>query len=367
MKQPVKSNKEDRCPIPLDCLFKVTFGIIVLNGEPLTRYCLRTLYPFAYEIIVVEGATLDAAAIATPDGHSTDGTLETLYQFKAEEDPENKVQIVTRNGFWAGKDEQSEAYAKRAIGDYLWQVDIDEFYKPGDMQFILKMLQSDPDIVAVSFKQITFWGGFDYITDGWYLRWGAEVYHRLFKWGPGYRYVTHRPPTVHDPQGLNLRRLKWINGYKLAERGVVIYHYSLVFPKQVLDKCTYYSHADWASHARDAVGWAYNNFMSLKNPFRVHNVYQYPSWLERFQGQHPPETLRLQQDIHDGRISVELRRTDDIEQVLQSYSYILKRTLLKRLSPLGEQAQRVRSLGARLKRKFRYVINKIAYPSSQQY
>ena len=34
---------------------RVTFGIIVLNGEPFTRYCLRALYAFAHEIIVVEG------------------------------------------------------------------------------------------------------------------------------------------------------------------------------------------------------------------------------------------------------------------------------------------------------------------------
>ena len=34
---------------------RVTFGIIVLNGEPFTRYCLRSLYPFAHQIIVVEG------------------------------------------------------------------------------------------------------------------------------------------------------------------------------------------------------------------------------------------------------------------------------------------------------------------------
>ena len=33
------------------------------------------------------------------------------------------------NGFWPGeKDEQSRAYAARATGDYLWQVDVDEFY-----------------------------------------------------------------------------------------------------------------------------------------------------------------------------------------------------------------------------------------------
>ena len=35
------------------------------------------------------------------------------------------------DGFWPGeKDEQSRAYASRATGDYLWQVDVDEFYRP---------------------------------------------------------------------------------------------------------------------------------------------------------------------------------------------------------------------------------------------
>jgi len=135
---------------------KVTFGIIVLNGEPFTRYCLRALYPFAHEIIVVEGAAPAAAKVATLDGHSTDGTLEILYRFKAEEDPQDKVQIITREGFWSEKDEQSQAYAKRATGDYLWQVDIDEFYDPRDMQTILGMLRDDSEITAVSFEQVTF-------------------------------------------------------------------------------------------------------------------------------------------------------------------------------------------------------------------
>jgi hypothetical protein len=114
---------------------KITFGIIVLNGEPFTRYCLRSIYPFAYEIIVVEGGHEDTKSVCTPDGHSIDGTLDTLYKFKNEEDVENKLTIITHEGFWPKKDElghdrtpQSRAYAERATGDYLWQIDIDEFY-----------------------------------------------------------------------------------------------------------------------------------------------------------------------------------------------------------------------------------------------
>ena len=77
---------------------KITFGIIVLNGEPFTRYNLRALYPFAHEIIVAEGASSKAACVATPEGHSTDGTLEILRQFKEKGDPDNKLTIVGSPG-----------------------------------------------------------------------------------------------------------------------------------------------------------------------------------------------------------------------------------------------------------------------------
>ncbi len=313
-------------PIP-----RISFGIIVLNGEPFTGYNLRALYPFAHQIIVVEGAVEAAAAIATPDGHSRDGTLETLYRFKAEEDPQDKVEIITRDGFWSEKDEMSRAYARRATGDYLWQVDIDEFYMPDDMQAVVDMLAEDPGITAVSFRQLTFWGGFDYIVNSWYLQDGAEIYHRVFKWGPGYTYATHRPPTVLDDRGLDMRTLKWVGGYELERRGIRLYHYSLVFPKQVRDKCEYYSRAPWAEESRRAKEWAEDSYFSLRRPFRVHNEYRFPAWLSRFNGRHPPEIERLRRDIVEGRVNVELRPTDDVERLLRSRSYRWKRAVLRLL------------------------------------
>ena len=319
---------------------KVTFGIIVLNGEPFVRYNLRALYPFAHQIIVVEGAAPAAASIATPDGHSTDGTLEILRDFKVNEDPDNKLTIVTAedngypNGFWPGeKHEQSQAYASRATGDYLWQVDDDEFYRPDDMRAVLEMLRNDPQITAVSFKQITFWGGFDYVTDGWYLRRGGEIYHRLFRWKHGYRYVSHRPPTVHDAGGHDLRKIKWIEGPELARRGILLYHYSLLFPKKVIEKCEYYSRASWVNRTGASL-WAEHNFLRLSRPFRVHNVYDRPSWLDRFRGQHPPQIEAMRRDIEDGNLQVQMRGVSDIERLLDSRTYRLGRMGLKVLDYL---------------------------------
>lgn len=319
---------------------RITFGIIVLNGEPFTRYCLRSLYPFAHEIIVVEGGHEDAYSVCTSDGHSIDDTLEALWRFKREEDPENKVQIVTRNGFWPKKDElgrdrtpQSRAYAERATGDYLWQVDIDEFYLPEDMETVLMMLHEDPSITAVTFQIHTFWGRPTYVADSWRFRRGGQNCHRLFKWGAGYRYVTHEPPTVYDPHRRDLRTLRWISGDTLARRGIYLYHYAFLFPRQVLQKAQIYRDEKPESQG-EVVCWAENNYLQLRNPYRIERLYGYPSWLKRFNGAHPPEVLHMMDDIRSGQIAEQLRPMEDVEELMRSMSFRLGRLGLQVMEPL---------------------------------
>jgi FkbM family methyltransferase len=299
---------------------KASFGIIVLNGEPFTKYCLRALYPFAHEIIVVEGASQKAKAISTPDGHSRDGTLRSLQQFKETEDTENKLKIITRDGFWSEKDEQSQAYAQVATGDYLWQVDIDEFYMPRDMDYILKLLKRDADVSAMSFEQISFWGDLCYKCDSTYLLKGGDVFHRLFRFGNGYRYVTHRPPTVVDPQGVDLRKKKYMSADMMAAEGIYLYHYSLLFPKQVLDKVTYYKHLP-GEQCPGMLKWAMNNYHHISNPYRIYNVHTFPGWLERYNSKHPPQVRAMVDDIQSGNLNVGMRDNADVESFIDDPKY----------------------------------------------
>ena len=309
---------------------RITFGIIVLNGEPFMRYTLRSLYPFAHEIIVVEGAVEAARGVASADGHSRDGTLATLRDFKANEDPDEKLIIVTRAGFFSEKDEMSQAYAQRATGDVLWQVDVDEFYQPADMRAVIEMLRADESITAMSFPTLTFWGAPDYVVDSWYLRRGAAVYHRLFKWGAGYRYVTHRPPTVLDAQGRDTRQGHWIGAGALAARGIYMRHYSLLLPKQVLEKCEYYSRADWAGR-QGALEWARKSYLRLERPYHLHNVDDYPGCLYRFGGAHPPQALQMWRDIGAPDSGYDIRPRDDIEALLASPLYRMGRSVVMAL------------------------------------
>lgn len=340
---------------------KVTFGMIVLNGLPFLPYNLRALYPFAHQIIVVEGAAPGAAGIATPDGHSHDGTLEELRRFARDEDPEGKVVVVTAeddghpDGFWPGeKDEQSRAYAARATGEYLWQVDVDEFYLPEAMRTMIETLARDPGITAVTFPTHTFWGSPRCVADGWFLRRGAADYHRLFKWGPGYTYAAHRPPTVTDDRGRDTRDVHWMSARETRALGVVMYHYSLLFPEQAIEKVDYYSH--WSMYegwfdGGEGSRWLKQSYLSLQRPFRVHNVYRYPSWLERFDGPLPPQVEAMATDLMAGRAPTQIRPMDDVEKLLRSPRYRAGRRLLQLLDPLDLFKSRMRAQAGAVKRR----------------
>ena len=323
---------------------KITFGIIVLNGQPLTKYNLRSLYPFAHQIIIAEGASPKATAMAGPDGHSDDGTLDALRQFKEQQDPEDKIIIVTAedhghpNGFWpGGKDEQSQAYAQRATGDYLWQVDIDEFYQGGDLEKIGKLLCTEPNITQISLPFLNFWGGFDYWVDGLFLRrfyreQGLGV-RRIFKWGPGYRYISHRPPTVVDAKGVDLALVRWIKGDRIAPMGVCCYHYATLFGDTVGRKMRYYSEQKWPG--RDAYcRWYETTFAQrIEHPFRIHHVTTEVSWLNRFTGTHPPQIRQLIADLPSLGRANQLRNNSDVEQLLGSWRYRTGVEAFKTLGP----------------------------------
>jgi len=318
---------------------QITFGMIVLNGEPFVVYNLRAIYPFAHQIVVVEGACPSAQNVATVGGHSRDGTLEALYKFQKEEDPDHKLVIVTAenegkiDGFWSEKDEMSQAYARRATGNYLWQVDSDEFYLAKDIQSVIGILSLEPEIKAVSFRMITFWGGLDYCADGMYLqRTCAHDIHRLFAWKPGYKYVTHRPPTVVDECGRDLRGIKSITASGMARKGIYMYHYELLLPKQVRDKCDYYIGAEWTDSLKDLNHWFETSYNTLKKPFRVHMVYNYLSWLERYTGEHTEQILKMCEAVKSNKWpGIGLRNNADVEKLLSNNVYCVKRTILKYL------------------------------------
>lgn len=290
------------------------------------------MYPYAHQIVIVEGACKTALKVSTPDGHSIDGTLEVLNKYKNENDPENKLLIVTAedegylNGFWPEKTEMSKAYATRATGNYLWQVDSDEFYRDIDMKIIMNILSEGVD--AISFPMLTFWGGLDYVVDGFYLiSENAREYHRLFAWQTNYVYAKHRPPTVLDQNGIDLRSKHWLNAESMEKKGVFLYHYSLLFPQQVKNKIAYYGTPSKEKVAQSGGYhstihlWEETSYKKITNPFRVHNVRSYISWLKRFDGEHPNQIYEMVKEIKSGSIESSFRHNTDVENLLNNPFY----------------------------------------------
>jgi len=315
---------------------RISFGIIVLNGEPFTRYNLKYLYPFAHQIIVVEGSSPRFAFNASPEGHSIDGTLELLRSIKREEDPENKITIVTAedegypNGFWPGhQTEQSQAYAKRATGNWLWQVDIDEFYQPEDTVKVINFLRANPSTTCLTFNSYHFWGGFDYILQGGLLMsrsfqgesWGA--FRRVFMWAPGYRYVDHEPPTVCNAEGKDITHICKYNMSRLsAFPPIYLYHYTNIFPSQVIPKGKFYLYLS-AGESQKAKFEGFTEILDQKKGLRIFDHFGTYNWLRKFDGKHPLAIETLRQDIDSGFIRINLISTEDIKDLLTSYKYIL--------------------------------------------
>ena len=311
--------------------------MIILNGEPFTRFNLRSLYPHAHQIIVVEGATAFAAEAATAEGHSSDETLEILREFKRNEDPESKLTIVTAedeghpNGFWPGeKTEMSQAYARRATGDWLWQVDSDEFYREQDFARVFRLLHEHPETTAVSFVQFKFFGALDYFVDGPFM-WGrvpGRTYHRLFRWKPGYRYKDHRPPTVVDETGKDLRDVSWIDSDQTHAMNIRLFHYSMLFPAQVHQKVDYYQAHAWPGREKEML-WRSRVWEQLKTPFHIHNVPSIIGWPARYSGEHPVQAMAMWQYAGCDKSGVTVRRRDDVEAVLRSLSFRLLCVLMR--------------------------------------
>ena len=141
---------------------------------------------------------------------------------------------------------------------------------------MLDMLAADPAITAVSFNILPFWGGLDYVSDGWRWRRGSITFHRLFKWGPGYRYVTHQPPTVADEHGRDLRELKWVGGGRHGAQGRAHVPLRPPLPAAGAEQGRSSTAASSRAPCAEIERWAEEDYFQLRHPYRIERHYSLP-------------------------------------------------------------------------------------------
>lgn len=210
---------------------KITFGMIVLNGDQVLQETLASVYPYAHQILIAEGPV----TYWQQQGYTTsiDGTNEILDNFP---DPENKIKIV--HSQYAEKDDQCNTYMKHldAASDYIWNLDCDEVFKPEDIETVIRLLKTE-QYTSVGFKSLTFYGGFDNYLTG--FEENAE-FMRIRKVYPGSYWKTHRPPTIAHIVDSIIPEKHLDFNFLADNYGVRMYHYSYVFPDQVFNKIKYY-------------------------------------------------------------------------------------------------------------------------------
>lgn len=188
------------------------------NEEDWIEFNLRNNYD-EYDIIrVVEGA-VENRPNSTPDGHSTDRTLELIKNFP---DPANKIELYTLSRPFKSLEEQKQIFLDAAQeGEWLFIVDCDEFYREGDVSRIRNAIKQAP--MASEFIP-TF---LHFYRDFWHIRdftpeW--NIFHqRIIRYQPGMRYHTH--PVATDANGICTCLSSQYQPFRYSVPGLYIYHY----------------------------------------------------------------------------------------------------------------------------------------------
>lgn len=248
---------------------KITYCLIIFNGDYVLQQLLQTIYPFAHRIIIVDGV-VDYWAQRGFSG-SVDDTISIIENFP---DPAKKI-ILHKNIVRKEKTELCQVYMADVPDDtdYLWCCDSDEIFKPQDI-FTVNHILDAYEPASVSFRSTTFFGGFSHILGGFER---AVGFKRILKYSPGATYTEHRPPTLSSedyPHALHITSDQMADNWR-----VEMYHYSYCFPKQVFDKISYYKAAVSKDNCID------DYFYQVWYPWVM-----YPQWRKeleaRFDGAH---------------------------------------------------------------------------------
>jgi hypothetical protein len=86
----------------------------VVNGEPFINYQLNSIYPFADEIVIVEGAYKKFSHATTPEGRSTDTTIQLIQNYP---DPMNKIKLILKPGYYEDRKEMCDELLDHVTGE----------------------------------------------------------------------------------------------------------------------------------------------------------------------------------------------------------------------------------------------------------
>lgn len=240
---------------------RITFFMIVFEGEDYLEANLKQIYPHAYQMLIAEGA-VELMAKLKGYFRSRDRTVQIINGFP---DPEHKIKLVQVNRPWKDKCEMKNELLKYARGEILWQVDVDEFYRHEDIERIRDSFRKDTALDVATFTAFHFWYDLDhYRQDGG--RWKTKNL-RVFR-NKGKIYSRFHGFPDRDGKPYNNKY------FKAKDFGTIRFHYGYVRNKKRIE---------------DKI-----NFMCLRDPKLAESYRKnLEEWLrgkvkvEEFKGKHP--------------------------------------------------------------------------------
>jgi glycosyltransferase involved in cell wall biosynthesis len=169
---------------------KLSAYIICFNAEDMIEACIDSIYPYIDELIIVEGSIefTRTLGLASKNGNSSDSTVWQIDQYIANKDTHHKIKFYPCR-LMKNRNELRQFALDKCTGDWIFLVDVDEFYTPMDMQILRRYAESsDPDIIALRFDQLQFWS--------WNVCTIGPPQERFFKYLDGIYY--NNDPRYHE-------------------------------------------------------------------------------------------------------------------------------------------------------------------------
>lgn len=201
---------------------KMSFCIICYNEEHLIRQQLINLYPFAHEIIVVEGRVLE---FGDKFPKERDRTLEIIRDFP---DHDNKIKLFTKET-WPSKENMVALYYREATGDYVWHIDVDEFYTPECIENTFDYIE-ETEILNYAHVEYYYFRYYNVVVaKGGKLFWNrpARIHRNL----PN-RHLRHRPQLIIGSKPDQIKLIPPAVGIR--------HHYSIMTLDKVKVKANFY-------------------------------------------------------------------------------------------------------------------------------
>lgn len=205
--------------------------IIVCNGIPFIIPQLINIYNLVDEIIIVEGAD-NCYSKVIGSRRSTDKTVEAINDF---DDCDNKIKLVQEE--YNNKNEMVKLGTSLCTGDYIYQVDVDEFQPSETIELAFEMLKEAPSVR---------------VPQRWYYKWCDVCLYTNRDEGIG------AVPTRfwRNEKGLYPSHIPWTGYRKMSDDswlpcqssylpfGKFGRHYLLLFEFQLVSKLKYYQLRD---------------------------------------------------------------------------------------------------------------------------